>query len=301
MLRIGKKFSKPNISRVINGDLTPSSDPDPLVKERLDHLLVKKYPAYNRSTLQKFIKFGYVQVDRQTIKKANFLIDPSAIITLHLPDFDHSSKRPPVIFENENVIVFNKPSGFLSMQKGEFSPEPSIADFGFPAHRLDRDTSGVIIVAKNLDTRQMLQRQFQTRAVKKTYLAITNHKLKTKAAKIDLPIARNLKRPTTFIVDPAGRPAVTFYRVLKETGNYTLVELKPLTGRTHQLRVHLNYLGAPILGDRFYHGEPASRLFLHASSLEITIPDHHQNIRKTFSAPLPSAFYQFFPDLSDVR
>ena len=110
---------------------------------------------------------------------------------------------------------------------------------------------------------------------------------KNDEALIDLPISRNLKHPTTFQVDPNGKKAKTYYKVIKKNEKYALLELKPVTGRTHQLRVHLKYLGTPILGDPVYGNTPADRLFLHASKLEITIP---KGEGKTFSAPLPEEF-----------
>ncbi|MBQ8991836.1 RluA family pseudouridine synthase, partial [Candidatus Saccharibacteria bacterium] len=103
---------------------------------------------------------------------------------------------------------------------------------------------------------------------------------------------RSLKSPTTFIVSPSGKPSVTFYKIVKSTDKYSLLELKPITGRTHQLRVHLKYLGHPILGDKVYGDAKADRLFLHAASLEITIPGEAGGERKIFKAPLPDEFEQ---------
>ena len=144
-----------------------------------------------------------------------------------------------------------------------------------------------------------LRRQFQNRQTHKTYYAVTVGHPKLPAALIDLPIARNLKRPTTFQVDQNGKPSQTAYRVVASNDQYSLLELKPTTGRTHQLRVHLKYLGTPILGDPVY-GAPlkdsARRLFLHAYSLEITIPSPTGGERRTFTAPLPPAFTELFPD-----
>ena len=189
------------------------------------------------------------------------------------------------------------------MAKGEYTAEPTLEDYGLLVHRLDRDTSGVVILGKNESAQTMLRKQFQDRKAHKTYYAIVEGRPKLDEAMIDLPLARNIKHPTTFIVGANGKPAQTYYKVIKtaeaknpETGQVeilALLELRPTTGRTHQLRVHLNYLGTPILGDRVYGNSPANtklRLFLHASELEITIPGQPANQRVTFKAPLPREF-----------
>ncbi len=290
MYRPGKKFSKPELSRVINGDIEIKKE-ERKERKRADLILVEQHPEFNRSTLQNFIKSGYVSLDGQTIKKPNAEIEINAdgtwpILKLDVPKRETPPDLKP-IYEDDNVIVLNKPAGLLSMAKGEFTTEPTLEDYGLLVHRLDRDTSGVVILAKNEATQSFLRKQFQDRKTHKTYYAIVEGRPKLDEAKIDLPIERSIKSPTTFIVSPSGKPSVTFYKVLKSDGKYSLLELKPVTGRTHQLRVHLKYLGHPILGDRVYGDKEADRLFLHAKSLEITIPGGE---RKTFEAPLPKEF-----------
>jgi 23S rRNA pseudouridine1911/1915/1917 synthase len=154
-------------------------------------------------------------------------------------------------------------------------------------HRLDRATSGVMICAKTETALKQLQKQFSERKTKKTYIAIIAGRLANPEAIIDMPIERNPKQPQTFRVGRQGKPAITQYKTLKVSDNYSLVELKPTTGRTHQLRVHLKHLGHPIVGDNLYGGMPADRLYLHALSLEITLPNRQ---RVTLKAPLPNAF-----------
>lgn len=282
------------MSRVKNGDIVLPENEEKKERVRLDHLLIEQYPEYNRSTLQNFVKSGYVTVDDKVIKKPNYEIikEDNPKIVLSVPE----KKLPEdvkqfLIYEDDNVIVLNKPSGLLSMAKGEFTTESTLEDYGLLVHRLDRDTSGVVILAKNEATRAMLRKQFQDRKAHKTYYAIVEGHPKLDEALINLPIARNLKRPTTFIVDPKGKSAETYYKVVKKNDKYSLIELKPVSGRTHQLRVHLNYIGCPIAGDRVYNEtSKASRLMLHASSLEITIPGENENVRKTFTADLPTEF-----------
>ena len=292
MIRTGKKFSKPEMSRVINGDrvLSPEDEKPELI--RLDVMMAGIYKSYNRSTLQKFIKNGFVEVDDVPVEKPNAKFPLGVKIDLKVPEaLKNADVSPEVIYEDENVLVLNKPAGLLSMSKGGYCPEKTLENFGLLVHRLDRDTSGVVILAKNEKTQTFLRRQFQDRKTHKTYYAILTGVPKLKEARLDLPIARDLKHPTTFRVDPRGKESETFYKVLKFDDKHTLVELKPTSGRTHQLRVHMKYLEHPIVGDPIYGVEKAPRLFLHAGSLEITLPGGK---RQTFEAKLPQEFKDVF-------
>ena len=288
MIRTGKKFSKPEMSRVINGDVVLSDTPEDPEKKRLDHMMVEIFKSYNRSTLQKFIESGFVKVDGVVAKKPNQKFVEGAYIELDVPeDMKNADVEPDVIYEDDDVIVMNKPAGLLSEPRGQYCPEKTLADFGYIAHRLDRDTSGVVILAKTEEIQHFLKKQFQDRTVHKTYVAVVCGRPKLDEARIDLPLIRDLKRPTTFRVDANGKEAETFYKVLKTNDVYSMVELKPTTGRTHQLRVHMKYLGHPILGDPVYGTEKADRLYLHARELEITLPSGE---RKTFKARVPKEF-----------
>ena len=292
MIRTGKKFSKPEMSRVINGDVVLATEDVKPEKVRLDVLLTEIYKSYNRSSLQKFIELGFVTVNGELAKKPNQKFERGVKIDLKIPEnLKNADVKPEVVYEDENVLVLNKPVGLLSMAKGEDCPEKTLGDFGLLVHRLDRDTSGVVILAKNEDVQKFLKKQFQDRKTHKTYYAVIDGRPKLDAARIDLPIARDLKRPTTFRVDANGKESETFYKVLKTDGKHTLVELKPTSGRTHQLRVHMKYLGHPILGDAVYGGEKADRLYLHAGALEITLPGGK---RVTFEVPMPKEFKDVF-------
>ena len=295
---MAKKFSKPHLSRIINGDIEEKSAPEKIEKPRLDNVLTERYPDFSRATLQKFIKNSQVKVNGEVVTKPNTPVNETDNIKLELIE-QKSTPKPPVIFEDQNIIVFDKPAGFLSVSKGDFNPEDTLENYGLPVHRLDRATSGVVVVAKNTETHGFLQKQFQERKVHKTYLAIVVGHPKENHAIINIPLARSLKNPTTFIPDPEGREAITEYKVLAQNDRYSLLELKPQTGRTHQLRVHLKYIGTPILGDPVYGEEKASknakRMYLHAKDLEITIPGEPNNIRKTFTAPLPKEFDEILP------
>ena len=296
MIRTGKKFSKPEMSRVINGDtVLPEAEAAP-EKVRLDILMKEIYKSYNRSTIQRFIESGFVTVDGELVLKPNFKVEHGVKIDLKVPEImKNADLKPEIVYEDENVLVVNKPSGLLSEAKGEYCPEKTLADYGLIAHRLDRDTSGVMILAKSPEVQSFLKKQFQDRKVHKTYYAVISGRPKLDEARIDLPMIRDLKRPTTFRVDANGKEAETFYKVLLSDGVHSLVELRPTSGRTHQLRVHMKYLGHPIVGDVVYDGEAAERLMLHAGSLEITLPG---GVRKTFIVERPREF-DMMMDASD--
>ncbi|MBR3319870.1 RluA family pseudouridine synthase [Candidatus Saccharibacteria bacterium] len=302
MIITGKKFSKPAMSRVINGDVVLDGGEEKPEKFRLDHLLVEQYPNYNRSTLQRFIKDGCVTVDGKTVRKSSAEFEKTAKLVLNVSESKSkkSNSSIEVIYEDDHVKAVNKPSGLLSIAKGEYCAEPTLEDHGLLVHRLDRGTSGVVILAKDEETQSMLRRQFQERHAHKVYFAVVKGRPKLDEAKIDLPIARNLSEHSTFRVDPSGKESVTFYKVIKTNDKYSLLELRPVTGRTHQLRVHLKYIGTPIVGDPIYgEAKKDSRLMLHAHSLEITIPGptkDSSNVRKTFTAPVPPEFNTFFEE-----
>ncbi|MDR0591424.1 MAG: RluA family pseudouridine synthase [Candidatus Nomurabacteria bacterium] len=297
-----KKFSKPDHSRVINGDIVPPEAPEmpKSIKKRLDVAISEQFEAVNRSRAQKLVKSGKVHVNGVAADRASLLVSPDDTLDVELPKVHEAEPRElPVIYEDDDVVVVNKPAGVLSHTKGDSCDESTVADYLRPlnqdqpetnrtgiVHRLDRDTSGVMIGAKNEKARAKLQAQFSQRKAKKTYYAVVEGHLKNDQAIIDLPIRRNAKRPTAFLVEAGGREAVTKYQVKEFNNKYTLVELKPQTGRTHQLRVHLAHLGRPIVGDRVY-GHEADRLYLHAAELEITLPNGE---RKVFKSPLPKEF-----------
>ena len=273
--------------------------------KRLDTYLYEHYKEISRSRWQKYIKDSRVSINGKTITTPSYEIDDKAIIDIKLPEEKKFEKEKlDILYLDDNVIVINKPAGILTHAKGVDSDEFTVADFfkrystyaldtnrAGIVHRLDRDTSGVIIGARNNETANLLKKQFAKRLTKKTYIAITTSIPKLEKARIDLPIARNPKKPATFKVSSNGKVAITDYKVLKTNENYALIELMPKTGRTHQLRVHLNYINCPILGDKIYGTKKADRMYLHAEKLEITIPNKG---RMTFEAKLPKEFKDIF-------
>jgi 23S rRNA pseudouridine1911/1915/1917 synthase len=269
-----------------------------LIGARVDTFLVSVFPEYSRSFWRKVFATNEVLFNGKPVKPAFILKEGSVSVTV--PEPNTRTIDIPIIYEDDDVIVVNKPTGVITHMKGIINEEPSVAEFVRPktdelstnnrpgiVHRLDRDTSGVIICAKNQEAKRWLQKQFSTRKVKKAYTALLDGVVLEPRAIIRLPIQRNMRRPQQFWVGPEGKPAETAYEVLEYFPDHTLVDLHPHTGRTHQLRVHMAYLGHPISGDRVYGKGPTKivpRLFLHARELEITLPSRE---RKVFSVPLP--------------
>ena len=277
--------------------------------ERLDQYVTRLVPTINRAYAVKLIEAGSVAVNDQPQTKPGYKLRgyDSVIITYDevasavIPDIELA-----IHYEDEDCVVVEKPIGLLTHSKGVFNPEATVASWLHShlqaeladtdtgpnnragiVHRLDRATSGLIICAKSATALTWLQKQFAQRRTKKTYIAVVTGVFKLPEAVIDLPIERDPKKPQTFRVGANGKPATTTYKVLKTDGVHTLVELKPQTGRTHQLRVHMNYLKHPIVGDTLYGGEQAERMYLHAHELELTIPSHE---RKVFVSPVPDSF-----------
>jgi 23S rRNA pseudouridine1911/1915/1917 synthase len=276
---------------------------------RLDVYMAQYWPEYSRSQWQKYIAEGRVKVNGEVEKTVKTELGEDDQVTFDMPEKpSYEGQTLPVLYEDENVIVINKPAGILTHAKGAPLDEFTVAEFvrsrttdkpesNRPGivHRLDRGTSGVIICAKTSEAHSHLQRQFSNRNVKKHYVAVLSKTPKEPEAIIKLPIERNPKKPQTFRVGGQGKPAETRYKVREMLPDgKCLVDLYPQTGRTHQLRVHMAYMGAPVEGDRLYNpgskaARPAwpakaDRMMLHAADLEITIPGSE---RKVFKAPLP--------------
>ena len=281
------------------------------VGKRLDVFAVEKLPELSRASVQKLCDAGDITVNSKPAR-TSYKLKVSDKVGIKY-DADEQAQIPsielPIIYEDNDCVVIDKPIGLLTHSKGTFNPEATVATWlsnrtkgmdGERAgivHRLDRATSGVMICAKNPKALAWLQKQFSQRKVKKSYLAIITGKLKDGEALIDMPIERNPKAPATFRVGANGKSATTKYQVLETNDKYSLLGLKPETGRTHQLRVHLKHLEHPIVGDTLYDGKPAERLFLHALSLEITLPSKE---RKLFVANLPASFKKYFKEIKDA-
>lgn len=218
-----------------------------------------------------------------------------------------------IIFEDDDLIVLNKPSGLLVLQDRYDPKIPSLQallrekyDCVYTVHRIDKETSGLVVFAKTSNAHRSLNAQFERRETEKTYWAICTGEPKEEKGTIDLPISEDLKTKGKMRIDNReGKPSVTGYEVIERFSGYTYIEAKPETGRTHQIRVHLNSIGLPILGDRKYGGGEGlylstikasyrstgeekpllSRAALHASRISITHPT--TIVRQNFEAPLP--------------
>lgn len=272
--------------------------------QRLDYLVAKNL-GVSRSIAVELIESSKVKVGKVIKSKPSLKFDEEVRLNVsYKPKIKSLKFDIEIIYEDENCVVINKPAGLLSHSKGVFSSEGTVASWLMPktkgfkdtnragiVHRLDRGTSGVMLCAKNPDALAHFQKQFSKRNVKKRYFALVSGALEPAEAIVDIPIERNPKDPKRFKASANGKPAITSYKVTnkfkKNNMNFNLVELFPKTGRTHQLRVHLAYLKHPIVGDEFYNGLPASRLYLHAHSLEITMPNSE---RKKFASDLPASF-----------
>lgn len=275
-------------------------NPDYEPRQRLDQYVLSQFPQLSRSYAVRLIGEEKVHVNNQ-IEKPGYKLRTGDSVTI---DFDTSEleKIPdidlPVVYEDDDVLIINKPAGVISHSRGRYWDEPSVASYmrqrtGQPGersgivHRLDRPTSGIMICAKNQLAIAFLQKQFADRTVKKTYIAVVKGHMSPEQAIIDMPIERNPKVPASFRVGSNGKTAQTKYTVTASNQDYDQVELEPATGRTHQLRVHLAHQGHPIVGDTLYGGQDAERLYLHAFSLKIDIPGAANQV---FTAPLPDEF-----------
>lgn len=272
------------------------------VRIRLDQELTRRYPEFSRSTIQKYVKAGHVTINGTPATSNKQEVTENDELALTPPQkLDTSAMELPIIYIDDAVIVVNKPVGVLTHSKGALNDEFTVADFfrryttnGLDTsrpgivHRLDRDTSGVIIGARTDEAAALLKKQFADRTVKKQYAAVVDGVPENAEATIDVPIGRNPNAPSTFRADTKGKSAQTNYITKKTNGTQSLLELSPKTGRTHQLRVHAQFIKTPIAGDRIYGStKTAPRLCLHAQRLEITIP---VSKRSVFEAPLPKEF-----------
>jgi 23S rRNA pseudouridine1911/1915/1917 synthase len=223
--------------------------------QRLDQRVVEQIPTLTRSYAVKLIDDGKVSVNGEPVTKAGYKMRLGDTVRIEHDEtlFDEIPViELPVVYEDADCVVIIKPAGLLTHSKGAFNPEATVATWlrgrlrsmeGERAgivHRLDRATSGIMICAKTPEAHSWLQKQFSQRRVKKHYVAIINGLMKPEQAVIDMPIERNPKRPQTFRVGINGRSAVTAYSTVDSNDSYSMLCLKPETGRTHQLRVHWN-------------------------------------------------------------
>ncbi len=275
---------------------------------RLDKYLNAQRPEFSRSFLQTLIAQGNVRVN-DAARKANYAVRAGDTITFEIPPPAPSAAQPEdipldVLYQDDALLVVNKPAGLVVHPAAGHAhgtlvnailghaPEIVTGNQERPGivHRLDRDTSGVMLIAKNDAALHELQRQFAAREIHKTYLALVHGVVKTPQGKIDAPLGRDPRdRKKIAIVDaPTARAAVTVFHVLAHTDAYTLLRVEPETGRTHQIRVHLAFLKHPVVGDPLYGKKKndleLTRQFLHAWRIGCAHPLTGAPL--TFTAPL---------------
>lgn len=279
--------------------------------QRLDKFLVRCLPNFSRSRLQNFIKQGNVLVDGEVARKAGQSLERGALVEVSIPPIVASDLIPEpialdIIFENDDLMVVNKAAGMVvhpaaghstgTLVHAALAHAPELEGVGGVqrpgvVHRLDKDTSGVILMAKNDRTHYWLQNQFRDRQVKKVYLALVDGQPPTPTGRVEAAIGRDTtQRKRMAVTQPdKGREAISEYRTLESFAEHTLLEVHILTGRTHQIRVHTAFLGCPVAGDMVYgrrHSSiAAKRHFLHAFRLKIVIPG--EATPRTFEAQLP--------------
>jgi len=277
---------------------------------RVDAFVARLYPQYSRSILKTLFNDQKITVNHKQVKPS-YSLSENDVIDINLDSFNQPTDHIdlPIIFENDDVVIVDKPAGVLTHSKGQLNTEGTVASFlsdkitdkeltGNRAgivHRLDRATSGVIAGAKTNNAQKFLQKQFAKRNTKKTYYAIVEGWPKQDEAIIDVPIGRNPKHPQTFMATAQGKTAQTYYKVIQKAEidehKHALLQLKPTTGRTHQLRVHLKHIGNPIIGDAVYGSLlKAPRMMLHAQLLELTLPD---KTRKVFVSEIPTLMMDY--------
>jgi 23S rRNA pseudouridine1911/1915/1917 synthase len=263
--------------------------PDSAVKERLD-LWLTQVLALPRGHVQRLIKDGKVTV-KGVPQRSSYGLRKGDLVLVELPEATTKTTLEldlPTIYEDGDVVVIDKPAGLMVHPARQDSDVATVVDFirsrtsdpdperpGI-AHRLDSDTSGVLVLAKTATAKAALQTEFREHRVEKTYLALVIGRLKEEAAVIRLPLARSSNDPLKRVPTPGGKEAETTYRLVQELDGYSLIEVKPKTGRTHQIRAHMAAIGHPIAGDRRYGGVPAprglKRQFLHALSIRMALP-----------------------------
>ncbi len=309
--------------RLVSFALAALAAPAATGPDRLDRLIVAELPELSRTQVQRLIEDGFVTVDTIVITKPALRVVGPAQVQVRIPPAAPSSHLAEdialdIIFENSDLLVINKPAGMVvhpaaghnsgTLVNAVLGHDPDLEGVGDEqrpgiVHRLDKDTSGLILVAKNDLAHRELQRQFKEREVVKTYLALLDGRLPTDTGRIEAAIGRDIRnRKQMAIVSAAhGREATTEYKVVEQFQAHTLVEAHPLTGRTHQLRLHFAYLRCPIAGDTIYGRRTSTvqlrRHFLHAARLSFTLPGSGEAV--SFEAPLPPELQRVLRTLAD--
>ena len=279
---------------------------------RLDKVVSNLEQKISRETIQRMIKTGKILVNGKQ-EKASYKTTVGDVITLEEEIPEEVELKPQempldIIYEDDDMLVINKEKGIV-VHPGNGNPDGTLANAVMAkckgslsgiggkirpgiVHRIDKDTSGLIIVAKNDTAHIALSKQIQDRKVKKTYIALVRGVIKENEATINMPIGRSSKDRKKMAVTKDGKEAITHFKVLKRYNGFTLLEVKIETGRTHQIRVHLSEIGYPIVGDEVYSNGKnpfgVKGQMLHAEKLELKHPRTGKDL--TFEAPVPKYF-----------
>ncbi len=290
---------------------------------RLDRWLADQLPERSRAEVQRWIEAGLVRRGDGRPLKASYRLAAGETVTAQIPARVAYHAAPEdipldIVYEDQDLLVIDKPAGMVvHPAAGNWhgtlvnavlyhAPElEGVGGTGRPGivHRLDKDTSGLIVVAKNDRAQRKLQGQFKGRVVQKTYQALVFGQVAQRHGEIQAPIGRDPRQRKRMAVVAAnmGRYAVTQYDVRAYYGTFTLLDCRPLTGRTHQIRVHLAFIGHPILGDAVYGGRrhptvQITRQFLHAARLRFRLPATGKEVE--FTSPLPADLQAVLDQLS---
>lgn len=286
---------------------------------RIDQLLAQKIPDISRSRIQKLIEQGNITVRDKQIK-ANYKVRQGDVVKVNIPEPVVLDVRPEdidieILYEDEDIAVVNKPQGMvvhpaagnysgtlvnaLMARCSSLSTINGVIRPGI-VHRIDKDTSGVLVIAKNDSAHRSLAEQIKVHSVKRVYYAIVEGVIKQDSGTVDAPIGRHpVERKKMAVVSKNGRRAVTHYRVIERFKKNTLIEARLETGRTHQIRVHMAYIGHPLVGDQVY-GYKKQRFnlkgqALHAKTLGIIHPSTGEYME--FTTPLPEYFQKLIEKL----
>jgi 23S rRNA pseudouridine1911/1915/1917 synthase len=279
--------------------------------QRLDKYLVDCLPEYSRSRLQSLIREGMVLVNGVSPRKSGQMLEEGDAVRVILPETETSDLIPEeipldIVYEDDHLMIVNKPAGMVvhpsaghptgTLVQAALAHAPEMTGVGGErrpgvVHRLDKNTSGLILMAKDDQTHRWLQDQFRQRRVEKVYIALVDGKPPTPFGRIEASIGRSTNQRNFLTVVPAGkgREAISEYRTLESFPGHTLLEVHPITGRTHQIRLHLQFLGCPVAGDQVYGRRQSSiplyRHFLHAAKISLQLSE--VDPKSTFEAEMP--------------
>lgn len=282
---------------------------------RLDQGLAQQWPDMSRSRIQKLIQQGHVHINQQVQTDKNHPLRPGDWVQMYIPapePVDTPAQALPldILYEDDQLLILNKPAGLVvhpapghwegTLVNALLAHCPDLLEMGDKqrpgiVHRLDKDTTGVMVVAKTIQAHQHLQRQIQTRSMGREYLGLIHGRLPQEMGTITAPIGRHPHQRQKMAVIPTGRPAVTHWQVLETQGVYSWVHFRLETGRTHQIRVHCHHLGHPLVGDPVYSSsrkltQKLAGQALHAWRLHLQHPQSGEEL--TITAPLPDHLVQ---------